>query len=293
MSSCCFPSNLSCQQGTVVSCAPLPPVKVKHSWTKKFKLLIQKVCWVNKGVNAQLGILESSVFLPKKTDSYLGMAILTWQFYSFFPLHFPSRAVHIFIICHWILRQPTFCFFTGSTTVNLDDHHHHGDDQGGPQLAGPYQAIRQTASTSRCRVRAHTALLVPSSTQQFFVLILHASCQFNTIVFLLILHTSSQFNTINSFLPHTSYFNTLQDSQFPFQHNGFLTHTSYFNTLQGSHSACCTPLDCKFFQIILQYYSLLFFNISRVQILQCTAFVTSLGRPSTSQVPQQLIAQLN
>ena len=218
MSSCCFPNNISCQQGTVVSCAPLPPVKVKHSWTKKFKLLIQKVCWVNQGVNAQLGILESSVFLPKKTDSQLGMAILTWQFYSFFPLHFPSRAVHIFIICHWIRRQPTFCFFTGSTTVNLDDHHHHGDDQGGPQLAGPYQAIRQTASTSRCRVRAHTALLVPSSTQQFFVLILHASCQFNTIVFLLILHTSSQFNTNNSFLPHTV---------LPVQHNQEFS-SSYF-----------------------------------------------------------------
>ena len=28
-----------------------------------------------------------------------------------------------------------------------------------PSWLGPYQAIRQTASTSRCRVRAHTAIL--------------------------------------------------------------------------------------------------------------------------------------
>ena len=64
MPSCCFPSNISCQQGTVVSCAPLhqskwnivSELRRRGSWTKKFKLLIRYIC----------------VFLPKyisKTDS--------------------------------------------------------------------------------------------------------------------------------------------------------------------------------------------------------------------------------
>ena len=33
-------------------------------------------------------------------------------------------------------------------------------------------------------------------------------------------------------------------SQFPVQHNTFLTHTSYFNTIQQSYGAYCSPLRC-------------------------------------------------
>ena len=96
----------------------------------------------------------------------------------FFPRHLShvnKAQCSVVPLCQWkwnivlkLRRQKKefrqFPVFWGSP-IHHYHHHPQDDDQGGPQLAGPYQAIRQTASTSRCsRVRApHTALLVPSS----------------------------------------------------------------------------------------------------------------------------------